>query len=61
MPKFSSFTRDIKDDKNQSSAWTPSVQSLQRRLFKGVVDESEQVYTPDSFGPRLVWLIDSAE
>jgi hypothetical protein len=30
-----SFTRDIRDDRNQESSWTPYSQSLQRRLFKG--------------------------
>jgi len=33
--KVHSFTRDIRDDRNQESAWTPYSQSLQRRLFKG--------------------------
>jgi 3'-5' exoribonuclease len=33
--KVHSFTRDIRDDRNQESAWTPYNQSLQRRLFKG--------------------------
>jgi len=33
--KIHSFTRDIRDDRNQSSAWTPFNQALQRRLFKG--------------------------
>jgi 3'-5' exoribonuclease len=29
------FLRDIREDGNKSSAWTPFNQSLQRRLFKG--------------------------
>jgi 3'-5' exoribonuclease len=33
--KVHSFTRDIRDDPNTGSAWTPFSQSLQRRLFKG--------------------------
>lgn len=32
--KVHSFTRDIREDRNQS-AWTPYSQSTQRRLFKG--------------------------
>jgi 3'-5' exoribonuclease len=33
--KVHSFLRDIREDKNSSSAWTPFNQSLQRKLFKG--------------------------
>jgi 3'-5' exoribonuclease len=33
--KLHAFTRDIRDDPNPSSAWTPFNQSLQRRLYKG--------------------------
>src|SRR6202035_5570670 len=33
--KVHSFTRDIREDANKASAWTPFSQSLQRRLFKG--------------------------
>jgi 3'-5' exoribonuclease len=33
--KVHSFLRDIRDDRNQTSAWTPFNQALQRRLFKG--------------------------
>ncbi len=33
--KVHSFTRDIREDRNQLSAWTPFNQSLQRRLYKG--------------------------
>jgi 3'-5' exoribonuclease len=33
--KVHSFTRDIREDRNQSAAWTPYNQALQRRLYKG--------------------------
>ncbi|MFO0842400.1 MAG: HD domain-containing protein [Gemmataceae bacterium] len=33
--KLHTFTRDIREDTNQSSAWTPFNPSLNRRLFKG--------------------------
>jgi 3'-5' exoribonuclease len=33
--KVHSFTRDIRQDANAQSAWTPFNQNLQRRLFKG--------------------------
>src|SRR5437763_1890487 len=33
--KVHSFTRDIREDGNNASAWTPFNQSVQRRLFKG--------------------------
>ncbi len=33
--KLHSFTRDIREDRNQASAWTAYNQALQRRLFKG--------------------------
>jgi 3'-5' exoribonuclease len=41
--KVHSFTRDIHEDPNQASAWTPFNQSLQRRLFKGSVDGAEAI------------------
>jgi 3'-5' exoribonuclease len=44
--KVHSFTRDIREDKNQASAWTPFNQSLQRRLFKGTVLGSDGLYSP---------------
>jgi 3'-5' exoribonuclease len=44
--KVHSFTRDIREDRNQTSAWTPYNQSLQRRLFKGTTEGSEPVYSP---------------
>jgi 3'-5' exoribonuclease len=36
--KVHSFTREIRQDRNATSAWTPFNQALQRRLFKGLVD-----------------------
>ena len=33
--KVHTFTRDIREDHNQTSSWTPMNLSLQRRLFKG--------------------------
>jgi 3'-5' exoribonuclease len=44
--KVHTFTRDIRDDRNQASAWTPFNQSLQRRLYKGTPDGEGAVYTP---------------
>jgi 3'-5' exoribonuclease len=44
--KIHSFTREIRADRNQASAWTPFNQSLQRRLFKGMVDAGEPVFSP---------------
>jgi 3'-5' exoribonuclease len=44
--KTHSFTRDIREDRNQASAWTPFNQSLQRRLFKGTADGTEAMYSP---------------
>jgi 3'-5' exoribonuclease len=43
--KVHSFTRDIREDKNQTSNWTPFNQSLQRRLFKGNVNGAD-TYVP---------------
>ena len=40
--KLHAFTRDIREDGNAGSAWTPYNQSLDRRLFKG---------TPKKDGP----------
>jgi 3'-5' exoribonuclease len=39
--KIHSFTRDIREDRNATSAWTPFNQSLQRRLFKGSVEGAD--------------------
>jgi 3'-5' exoribonuclease len=44
--KIHSFTRDIREDRNQTSSWTPFNQSLQRRLFKGTADGADGVYSP---------------
>ncbi len=41
--KIHSFTRDIRDDANGTSAWTPYNQNTQRRLFKGLREGSEPV------------------
>jgi len=43
--KVHSFTRDIREDRNQSSAWTPFNQSLNRRLFKGTREGGEASYS----------------
>jgi 3'-5' exoribonuclease len=45
--KVHSFTRDIKGDRNQESAWTPYSQSLQRRLFKGTVNGADGTYVEE--------------
>jgi 3'-5' exoribonuclease len=37
--KVNTFVRDIREDRNATSAWTPYSQSLQRRLFKGQVTD----------------------
>lgn len=39
--KLNTFTREIREDGNQGSAWTPFNQTLQRRLYKG--GKGEQV------------------
>src|SRR5947208_6562599 len=44
--KVHSFTRDIREDRNALSAWTPFNQSLQRRLFKGSTDGADTLYSP---------------
>jgi 3'-5' exoribonuclease len=44
--KVHNFTRDIREDRNQTSAWTPYNQAMQRRLYKGGVDGSEPMYSP---------------
>jgi 3'-5' exoribonuclease len=44
--KVHTFTRDVREDRNQASAWTPFNQSLQRRLFKGNTDGSDAQYSP---------------
>jgi 3'-5' exoribonuclease len=44
--KVHAFTRDIREDRNQMSAWTPFNQAMQRRLFKGSTEGSEGVDSP---------------
>jgi 3'-5' exoribonuclease len=44
--KVHSFTRDIREDRNQTSSWTPFSQALQRRLFKGTANGSDPLYSP---------------
>lgn len=44
--KVHSFTRDIREDRNAASAWTPFNQALQRRLFKGSTNGAEALYSP---------------
>jgi 3'-5' exoribonuclease len=44
--KVHTFTRDIREDRNQSSAWTPFSQAMQRRLFKGTAG-GDGVYVED--------------
>jgi 3'-5' exoribonuclease len=44
--KVHSFTRDIREDRNRATAWTPFNQSLQRRLFKGGGDAAGSVFEP---------------
>jgi len=46
--KVHAFTRDIREDRNQTSSWTPFNQSLQRRLFKGAVEGGDASYAPTS-------------
>ncbi|MBI2804876.1 MAG: HD domain-containing protein [Planctomycetes bacterium] len=41
--KLHSFLRDIREDKNTTSSWTPYNQGIQRRLFKGLREGSEPV------------------
>jgi 3'-5' exoribonuclease len=38
--KVHSFTREIREDRNAASSWTPFNQSLQRRLFKGTAENN---------------------
>lgn len=46
--KVHSFTRDIREDKNGTSAWTPYSQATQRRLFKGMQDGAGTVTNGDT-------------
>jgi 3'-5' exoribonuclease len=43
--KVHAFAREIRDDRNQTSAWTTYNAATQRRLFKGSVDGAEPVYS----------------
>jgi 3'-5' exoribonuclease len=44
--KVHSFTRDIREDSNKASAWTPFSPATQRRLFKGGAAASDPLYSP---------------
>ncbi len=44
--KVHTFARDIREDRNQASAWTPFSPSLQRRLFKGGANGADALYSP---------------
>jgi 3'-5' exoribonuclease len=44
--KVHSFTRDIREDRNQASAWTPFNQALQRRLYKGSAEGENGLVAP---------------
>jgi 3'-5' exoribonuclease len=44
--KIHNFTREIREDRNTTSTWTPFNQSLQRRLFKGATNGEEATYSP---------------
>jgi 3'-5' exoribonuclease len=48
--KVHSFTRDIRDDPNKRSAWTPFNQSLGRRLFKGGGENNDGVDPGEGMG-----------
>jgi 3'-5' exoribonuclease len=39
--KVHSFTRDIREDRNALSAWTPFNPQTQRKLFKGSVEGAD--------------------
>jgi 3'-5' exoribonuclease len=41
--KLHSFTREIRDDKQGTSAWTPYNHGTQRRLFKGLRENSQPI------------------
>jgi len=46
--KIHTFVRDIRDDRNTTTAWTPFSPSMNRRLFKGGAGhESEPTDAPD--------------
>ena len=43
--KIHTFVRDLREDKNPTTAWTQYSQSLQRRLFKGLVNGGDAAST----------------
>ncbi len=43
--KVHTFTRDIREDRNAASSWTPFSQALQRRLFKGGPNGADPLYS----------------
>jgi len=45
--KVHTFVRDIRDDRNQSSAWTQFSPSMSRRLFKGIPGGQSESATMD--------------
>lgn len=45
--KVHTFTRDIREDTNQQSAWTPFNQATGRRLFKGGIRSEDESYDED--------------
>lgn len=45
--KINMFTREIREDSNRQSTWTPFHQNLQRRLFKGGVQGEDEVESDD--------------
>jgi 3'-5' exoribonuclease len=44
--KVHNFAREIRDDRNQASSWTPYNAALNRRLFKGFPKGNEPLYSP---------------
>lgn len=48
--KVHTFTRDIRDDRNPMTAWTPFSPALQRRLFKGLANGDEAPAGPPPEG-----------
>jgi 3'-5' exoribonuclease len=50
--KVHSFTRDITDDTNSTSAWTQFSPTLQRRLFKGTTNGAEPGCPPSTEAPE---------
>ena len=50
--KVHTFVRDIEEDRNTTSSWTPFNQSLQRRLFKAEVGSPESEAREETEGPQ---------